>query len=156
MYFLKHYLGLKETHISRFAQADTCPRFQKQISPQGFFTRLKTASAIPPRINAPARNKRLDTASERITTPLHAAITGTESWTIAARVVVRPRSAVYQITYPTPEATAPESVASHIPFVERWILFKVSNRIDNTIGTAYIKFPAVSASGFSDPRQRME
>ena len=50
--------------------------------------------------------------------PPQAANIGTESWMMAARVVLSPRKAEYQITYPTPEASAPESTANKIPVLE--------------------------------------
>ena len=43
--------------------------------------------------------------------PPTAAITGTLSCTLAALAGRSPGSALYQIAYPTPEASAPEAIA---------------------------------------------
>ena len=43
--------------------------------------------------------------------PPRAAITGTLSWTVAACVARNWGSAVYQMAYPIPEASAPEAIA---------------------------------------------
>src|ERR1700752_2922418 len=120
------------------------------------FCRPVIASAIPPRMKAPARINLNEISSARNATPPHAASTGTESCTIAARVAVRPRRAAYQITYPTPEAAAPERTARRIPDWESSTPLNVTNRTKRISGTARIKLPAVSARGDSVPRPRNE
>ena len=40
---------------------------------------------------------------------------GTQSCRIAARVAVRPRSARYQIAYPSPDVRPPDTTASNTP-----------------------------------------
>src|SRR6185503_1667229 len=114
------------------------------------------ASAIPPRMKAPAKINLHEIFSARNATPPHAASIGTESCTIAARVLVRPRRAAYQITYPSPEATAPERIASKIPDCESFTPFNVTNLTTIINGTARIKLPAVSARGDPVPRPRNE
>ena len=54
--------------------------------------------ATPPRIAAEASSSRRVTGSDRRMTPPKAAITGTESWTVAARLAVSPLRAAYQTT----------------------------------------------------------
>src|SRR5688572_987737 len=107
-------------------------------------------------MKAPAKINLNEISSARSTTPPHAAMTGTDSCTIAARVAVRPRKAAYQITYPTPEATAPESTASRIPDWDSCTVLNVTSRTAMISGTARIKLPAVSARGDPVPRPRNE
>jgi hypothetical protein len=66
-----------------------------------------------------ASNKRIDIFSERKITPPKAANTGTNSCTVAAWVAVSPLNAAYQMTYPTPEANAPDNTASNTPLVDK-------------------------------------
>ena len=71
---------------------------------------------MPPRIIEAESKKREDSDSEINTTPPNAAITGTNSWANAATVADKPPSAIYQMVYPMPDATAPDSTAKRTPF----------------------------------------
>lgn len=57
-----------------------------------------TDKPIPPRIAAEEINKRQVISSDKNITPPRAAMTGTASCTVAARVAVNPVSAAYQMT----------------------------------------------------------
>ena len=63
-----------------------------------FTLRCVNTIATPPSVAADAINSRNVTSSDSNMTPPIAAITGTDSCTVAALVAARPRSAAYQIT----------------------------------------------------------
>src|SRR5215813_4841139 len=91
-------------------------RMNASTQPQaGAESRFNTAKATPPRINALATTSLADIRSERNTTPPKAARTGTRSCATAAWVVVRPLSALYQRTYPSPDVMTPDINASAMP-----------------------------------------
>ena len=74
-----------------------------------------SAKVTPPRIAPVAETSLHVICSPKNTTPATAAMIGTVSCTIAARVVVKLRKAMYQIAYPRPDVTAPEIVANTMP-----------------------------------------
>src|SRR5262249_57395137 len=92
---------------------------QRMIPPHqpqpGAESRFNTAKATPPRINALATTSLADIRSERNTTPPKAARTGTRSCATDAWAVVRPLSALYQRTYPSPDVMTPDINASAMP-----------------------------------------
>ena len=78
-----------------------------------------TTRAMPPSIMAADSKKWNAIGSETKITPPNAAITGTDSWATAAKVADKPRSAVYQMVYPVPDAIAPDSTAKRIHFCDK-------------------------------------
>jgi hypothetical protein len=95
-------------------------------------------------------------ASERNTTPPMAASTGTDSCTMAARVVVSPRNAVYQTAYPTPDVSVPDRNARSAPFDETEVLGHITRLNPTANGTERTKFPVVTLTGSTLPRPRNE
>ena len=70
-----------------------------------------TTIAIPPNTAMDAKRNRKVSGSLSRKMPPAAARTGTLSWTVAALAAVRLGNAPYQMTYPIPEASAPEKTA---------------------------------------------
>lgn len=87
-----------------------------------------------------ATMSRSETASDRKITPPNDTSTGTESWTVAARVGVRPRNAAYQITYPIPEAREPDSPANQMPVADQCACESVARLTNAARGTERTKF----------------
>ena len=79
--------------------------------------------------------------------PPKAAMTGTLSCTIAALVALNAGNAVYQMTYPIPEASAPDETAYQNPALSREMPFHIGTLSAAVIGTARRKFPAVTIVG---------
>ena len=75
--------------------------------------------------------------------PPTAAITGTLSCTVAALVVLNPFKAVYQMAYPSPEATAPDNIAYQKPELSSEAQGSMATLSAPAKGTARKKFPAV-------------
>src|ERR1039457_4774458 len=111
---------------------------------------------MPPRMARDATTKRTLRDSPRIMMPPNAAMTGTLSGTVAAVVAFSAGSTEYQVAYPNPEATAPETMEYKTPTISRlaheWSI--TLSRIANNI--ARRKFPAVILVGFPAPFPRNE
>ena len=75
--------------------------------------------------------------------PPTAAITGTLSCTVAALVVLNPFKAVYQMAYPSPEASAPDDNAYQTPSLSSEAQESMATLSAAAKGTARKKFPAV-------------
>src|SRR6185369_7415664 len=96
-------------------------RMNDSIQPRaGVEFRFKIAMATPPRIKALATISLMDIRSERNATPPREARTGTRSCATAAWVIVKPLSALYQRTYPSPDVMTPDINASATPDGARW------------------------------------
>lgn len=65
--------------------------------PALFIDRFQSTSDIPLISRIVAMRSRNDTGSPRTSTPPMAAITGTDSWTLAARVALNKGNAAYQM-----------------------------------------------------------
>src|SRR5690349_1062913 len=118
--------------------------------------RREITSAIPPRMASDAKTNLPLNVSPSSHTPASAATTGTLSCTVAARVASSPRSAVYQIAYPPPEVTAPETRAQSAPRAGQCARPKNTALASSANGTARRKLPAVLTSGSPAPRPRKE
>lgn len=75
------------------------------------FRSPRMVNAMPPSIAVAAMNSRAESCSPRKIIPPAAARTGTLSCTVAALLALSPCRAVYQITYPNPEASTPDETA---------------------------------------------
>src|SRR5690606_38444659 len=85
-----------------------------------------------------------------------AAITGTESCTVAARPAVSPLSAAYHTTYPSPEVTAPDVTASASPAGVAWKALANTTLTSSIGGEVYKKLYAVARKGSPGPRPSRE
>src|SRR4051812_48824432 len=122
-----------------------------------FYARFPvSATATPPRIAIDASSRRKLSSSPSNITPPSAAITGTVNWTAAALVTVKPRSAVYQITYPRPEVTPPDSTAYQTPALSSDTDGNIRMPSTTANGTARTKLPAMTSTGSPVPLPRME
>ena len=117
---------------------------------------VKMAIATPPSITTLATVSLTDICSPRNTTPPNAARTGTRSWTIAARVAVRPRSTLYQRTYPSPEVSVPDTTARTRPMVSTRIQERARILAMVARGTVRTKLSAVVKMGVAVPLPRSE
>src|SRR5262245_28877544 len=122
----------------------------------GAESRFNTAMATPPSINALAMINLKDIRSERNATPPREARTGTRSCATAAWVVVKPLSALYQRTYPSPDVMTPDINASATPDGARWAEESATALAMSAIGADRKKFPAVMETGAETPLPRIE
>ena len=67
--------------------------------------------------------------SDKNTAPAIAAKTGTHNCTMAACVLFNSGIATYQILYPTPDAMAPEAIASNAPSIRIFLSWLIPTTI---------------------------
>ena len=127
--------------------------FQKR-SPSYPLRLTNIATATPPRIQPLVPTSRSVSTSPNITSAPNAAIIGTVNCTVAACVVESPGNARYQIAYPSPEVTTPETTASPTPSPETRPPNHGIAKAGKHITPARTKFPAVSSNGRPLPRPR--
>ena len=75
--------------------------------------------------------------------PPTAASTGTLSCTVAALVVLNSFKAMYQMAYPSPEASTPDDIAYQMPELSSEAHGNMATLSAPAKGTARKKFPAV-------------